>query len=64
MTLEKGTRVKATRTWGYGSETVVGVIDRRYLEQYDSNAVLTIWTENTNYLAVTIDARYWDVVEL
>lgn len=61
MVMEEGTRVRATQRWGYGSEIIVGTIDRQYLEEYDSNAALTIWTENGNYLGVIIDARYWKV---
>lgn len=61
--IEKGTRVRATRTWGYGSETVVGTIDRDYLGEFDSHAALTIWTPTGNYMAVIIDSRYWRVVE-
>lgn len=61
--IEKGSTVRAIRTWGYGSEVVVGTIDRDYLGEFDSHAALTIWTPTGNYMAVTIDSRFWEVAE-
>lgn len=59
--IAKGTKVRATLEWGYGSEVVSGQIDRDYLEGFDSNQSLTIWTPTGNYTAVIIDARWWKV---
>lgn len=59
--IPKGERVKATLKWGHGQEIVTGLIDRDYLGGYDSQAALTIWVDEGNYMAVTIDARHWKV---
>ena len=62
--IPKGERVKATMKWGYGEDVVTGLIDRDYLGEIDSRAALTIWTDSGNYMAVTIDARHWEVEQV